>query len=140
MTYASICGFFLLFFHFCNLACVGTTCVCAVTFLSGRNGNFSNLFWMPLLVLIRRHGRILRCTRCKKHCAKCDIELAHFFLQFLHHCHHSLSCCQPLADQRARKMSTGWKNRRMRRAWSVSRPKALIPSTYWLMLPGKIAT
>ena len=46
---------------------------------------------------------------------------------------------QPLVVQRARKMSTGWKNRRIRRAWSVLRPKASMWFTYWLMLPGKMA-
>ena len=30
-TYANICGIFLLFFHFCNLTCVGTTGVLTIT-------------------------------------------------------------------------------------------------------------
>ena len=43
-------------------------------------------------------------------------------------------------DHRAHTTRTGWKNSRIRRAWSVSRPKASVPVTYWEMLPGKIAT
>ena len=65
-------------------------------------------------------------------------DISYFFLQ--HNCHHSFSCCQPPVLQSARKIRTGWKKSRMRRAWSVSRPKAEMWLTYWLMLPGKITT
>ena len=43
-------------------------------------------------------------------------------------------------DHRAHTIRSGWKNSRMSRAWSVSRPKASVPVTYCEMLPGKIAT
>ena len=54
--------------------------------------------------------------------------------------HQSLMVCQPPVVQRAQRISTGWKNSLIRRARSVSSPNALICSTYWLMLPGKIST
>ncbi len=43
-------------------------------------------------------------------------------------------------DHRAQTIRTGWKNSRISRAWSVSRPKASVPVTYWEMLPGNTAT
>src|SRR5699024_761298 len=66
------------------------------------------------------------------------------------HCHHThrgssldrLTVCrshsQAPVDHRAQSTSSGWKNRRINRARSVSRPNPSVPSTYWAIFPGKM--
>ena len=54
--------------------------------------------------------------------------------------HRRRHVCQAPLHHSAHTTSTGWKNRRTKRAVSVSRPKASVPSTHWAMLPGKITT
>jgi len=47
---------------------------------------------------------------------------------------------QEFVDQIAQATSGGWKNNLINRLASVSKPKASIWFTYWLILPGKIRT
>ena len=53
---------------------------------------------------------------------------------------HSFQYFHPPVVHSAKKISTGWKNRRISLASSVLRPNASMWFTYWLMLPGKMAT
>lgn len=69
-----------------------------------------------------------------------SVLILYAFLDFVRHNHHDFNCCQPPVLQRARKMRTGWKKSRIRRRLSVARPKASMWFTYWLTLPGKMAT
>ena len=53
---------------------------------------------------------------------------------------HSFQYFHPPVVHSAKKISTGWKSRRISLASSVLRPNASMWFTYWLMLPGKMAT
>ncbi len=85
---------------------------------------FTDFVLSELVAMVSRN-MMYRCSKATN-IAKTVVSvlIPYAFLDFVRHSHHSFSCCQPPVLQRARKIRTGWMNRRIRRRLSVLRPKA----------------